>query len=369
MKIVQILPSLDVGGMERLVVAIVRQQQLEGHQPILYCTTHAGAMASQVERLGVPLIAFDKGPGFSLSLVRAIQKQLLADQPDVVHTHNALVHHYGVIASRLASVPVVVNTRHGYGSFGWDRKRETIFNAMARWTDAIVMVSRGVQDYFVTERRIDRGRTHVILNGTNLDPFLAHPALPGSHRPVFRFGTVGRLNVAKNHVLLVQAFAKILPQLPNAELHILGEGECRPQIEAQIAELGVADRVVLHGYSDDVPGFLERLDAFVLSSSSEGLPLAVLEAMAAGLPIVSTRLPGVEEVAPEGRVAWYSRLEDADDLARMMMRVASLSDLSAVGGVSRIQSRQFGIADMWHRYQQLFEDLLRAKRGYSGVAA
>src|SRR4051794_3121657 len=115
MKIVQMLPNLDVGGMERLAIAMARQQKSEGHQPIIYCTTHAGAMAAQAEAMGVPVIAFEKRPGFSVSVIRDIARRLRADQPDVVHTHNALVHHYGVIAARLAGVRVVVNTRHGYG--------------------------------------------------------------------------------------------------------------------------------------------------------------------------------------------------------------------------------------------------------------
>jgi glycosyltransferase involved in cell wall biosynthesis len=241
MKIVQILPSLDVGGMERLVIAMAREQQRQGHQPAIYCLERAGTMADQLEALAIPVTVFGKGPGFSLSVVGEMARRLRAARPDVVHTHNALVHHYGVLAAKMAGVPVIVNTRHGYGNFGWDARRERIFNTTVHWTDAIVMVTQGVQEYFVTRRGIPSSRTRVILNGVDLEPFLARPAAPGTRRPVVRFGTVGRLHAAKNHVLLVRAFRDVLACVPGAELHILGEGACRSEMEAAIAELDGAE--------------------------------------------------------------------------------------------------------------------------------
>jgi glycosyltransferase involved in cell wall biosynthesis len=361
MKIVQLLPSLDVGGMERLVIAMARQQKEEGHEPLIYCSVRPGVMARDVEALGIPVIDFAKRPGFSLSLVCEIARRMRLDRPDVVHTHNALVHHYGVLAGKLARVPVVLNTRHGYANFSWDATRERIFNAMSGWTDAIVMVTEGVQEYFVTQQRIPRARTRVILNGADIEPFLARQASPGSRRPLIRFGTVGRLSAPKNHTLLVRAFHQVLQVIPQAELHIMGEGECRAEIESTIAELGLAGRVRLHGYSADVPDFLQTLDLFVLSSSSEGLPLAVIEAMASGLPVVSTRMPGVENVAPEGRVGWYCPPRDASALASIMTHAGLHDNLASIGGDARTLARQFSTANMWLEYEQLYLGLLQSK--------
>lgn len=369
MRIVQMLPSLDVGGMERLVIALARKQKETGHESILYCLSHSGTLAPQAEAHGLQIRIFHKRPGFSFSTIRDITRMLHIDRPEVVHTHNALVHHYGVIAAKLARIPVVVNTRHGYGSLAWDAKRETIFKTMANWTDAIVLVTKGVQDYFVTEQRIARHRTRVIMNGAEVDQFLRRPANPGSRRPVIRFGTVGRLAPPKNHVLLVRAFAALLPQFPAAELHLLGDGECRREIESCIAELGLQERVTLHGFSNDVSGFLSTLDVFVLSSLSEGLPLAVLEAMAAGLPIVATRLPGVEDVAPEGVVAWYSNPGDQEALAAAMSQAALSPDLAALGETARALAAKHSTADMWKQYQELFESLLRVKNAPFALAS
>src|SRR5580700_1106762 len=107
MKIVQLLPSLDFGGMERLAVDLARQQKAEGHDPSIYCTSTPGQLASQVEAAHVPLHSIGKTDGFSLRLIRDLASRLRVDRPDVIHAHNALALHYGVVAASLAGVPVV----------------------------------------------------------------------------------------------------------------------------------------------------------------------------------------------------------------------------------------------------------------------
>src|SRR3954471_15737365 len=105
MKIAQLLPNLEVGGMERLVVSLAQQQKAAGHLPMVYCMAHGGALAAETIGAGIPVVEFAKGPGFSWSFLSRLVAQLKADRPEVLHTHNALVHHYGVAAARLAGVP------------------------------------------------------------------------------------------------------------------------------------------------------------------------------------------------------------------------------------------------------------------------
>jgi glycosyltransferase involved in cell wall biosynthesis len=219
-----------------------------------------------------------------------------------------------------------------------------------------------VRDYFVKERRLPTESTRVILNGTDTNVFLRNRARPGRNRPRFRFGTVGRLSAPKAHVTLVEAFARVAAVLPEAELHILGEGECRSDIQAAIAEHNLHDRVVLRGYSGEVANFLGSLDAFVLSSVSEGLPLVILESMAAGLPIVSTRMPGVMDVAPANEIAWYCNPGDPDALAASMIEIAGRDDLGAIGELASARAQRFSIETTWREYESLFGELLTRKR-------
>jgi glycosyltransferase involved in cell wall biosynthesis len=362
MRIVQLLPNLDIGGMERLAVDLAILQKREGHQPSIFCTMHPGELAPEVAAADVPVRAFGKTTGFSARLIGALARALRAEHADVLHAHNALVLHYGIAAARLAGVPVVVNTRHG-GNLNWDPHCEGIWRRVVPWADFVVFISEGVREHYVVKDKLSRRNTQVIYNGIAVDKFGSQRARPASRLPQFRFGAVGRLVPAKDHVGLVRAFALVRSRLPEAELHLLGDGPCRSAIAQAAASLGVQERVFLHGASRDVAGFLSSLDLFVLSSIDEGLPISLMEALAAGLPVVSTRLPGLSELAPESIVAGFCAPAQPELLADLMLRAARRSDLPALGEAAYRWAQRFGIQETWDRYRTLFEESLRSKRG------
>jgi glycosyltransferase involved in cell wall biosynthesis len=174
---------------------------------------------------------------------------------------------------------------------------------------------------------------------------------------------------AKDHVTLIRSFAIISAAMPSAELHIVGDGPCRMELSQIAASLGLTKRVFLHGASLDVPGFLSTLDLFVLSSISEGLPISLMEALAAGLPVVSTRLPGLTELAPESVAAGYCTPGQPESLAREILRAASRSDLDALGRAATSWAKTFSIRETWHHYQSLFESTLANKKRHPIVGA
>jgi glycosyltransferase involved in cell wall biosynthesis len=145
---------------------------------------------------------------------------------------------------------------------------------------------------------------------------------------------------------------------------ILGDGPCRAAISQTAESLGIANRAFLHGVSYDVAGFLSTLDLFVLSSIDEGLPISLMEAMAAGLPVVSTRLPGLTELAPESVVAGYCAPGQPESLAEHILRAANRRDLPTLGEKARRWAQKFGIRETWRQYQAVFEASLVKKRRY-----
>jgi glycosyltransferase involved in cell wall biosynthesis len=173
-----------------------------------------------------------------------------------------------------------------------------------------------------------------------------------------RFGIAARLVEAKDHFTLLRAFTEVVTEIPGAELHIAGDGELRGRLEALTRELKLSDRVTFHGPVSDTPRFFSKLDVFVLSSLTEGLPVALLEAMAAGLPVVSTRAGGVEEAAIDGQNAFLVAPGDSGGLARAMIRMARTPDLARMGALGRemVQER-FSIERTWREYYKLFVSL------------
>ena len=256
MRIVQFVNNLDIGGLERLVVDRARCQLAEGHQSTIYCLTHPGRFAAEAAEMGICIRSFEKPAGPHLSTVWKIARQLRRDRPDVLHTHNHLVHHYGVVAGRLAGVPVIVNTRHRaeyrivnepggsrVTTEPADRKSDWIFRATLPWVGSVVLISEATRQFFVRYRGIPPAKARAILNGAHLERFLNAPAHPGSALPRVRFGIAARLVPEKDHFTLLRAFATVAAEIPGAELQIAGDGPLRDRLTDFAQELNLASRV------------------------------------------------------------------------------------------------------------------------------
>jgi glycosyltransferase involved in cell wall biosynthesis len=360
-RIAQIVESLAIGGLERIAVDLAIAQKAAGHDPFLYCVTFDGALAKKARAAGVPVVAFFKKPGFSARAVWQLRRQLRADRIQIVHTHNSIIHHYGAAAARLAGLPVV-NTQHGLGSVTRKPRQLRIFRATIPFTAAVVFVAEEPKRSLWDSGGFPPAKARVILNGIPLQPFAAQAANPGASQTRIRFGTVGRMVAVKDHATLVRAFAAFSRRQPGAELHIVGYGALEESTRALGEQLGLGDRFRVYPPDSDVPRFLSGLDAFVISSQSEALPVCVLEAMAARLPLVSTRVGGIPEVAPEGEVAWYCPPGDVDAMAQALETAAASGQLRQRGlCAADIVARRFSIDIMVRRYEELFTEVLRRR--------
>jgi glycosyltransferase involved in cell wall biosynthesis len=266
---------------------------------------------------------------------------------------------------------VFVNTRHraeqalissptgsSISTTPTDKKSDLIFRATLPFVDSVVLISESTRRFFIQHCGVPASKTRVILNGAHLERYLEAPAKPGAASPRIRFGIAARLVPAKDHYTLLRAFAAVVREIPHAELAIAGDGPLRRELESFTKELNLADRVTFVGALADTTKFLSELDIFVLSSLNEGLPIALLEAMAAGLPIVATRAGGIEEAAIDGRNAYLARPGDAQGLAQAMTQMAKRSDLAEVGAVGReIVTTRFRIEQTWAEYYKLFLSL------------
>ena len=352
------METLETGGLERMAVDLALAQRAAGHQVSVYCLFSAGPLRKELDGRGIPVREFHKPQHSNAALAWSMARQLRSDGAEVLHGHNPGVHHAAAVAKVLAGAAVCVNTRHSAANSQGVPYQERYFRLVEPLTDHVVFVCEEVRNRLLPRLRYRPEKCSVIWNGVATERFSKHPASPGALRPRIRFGTVGRLVPAKGHAVLIEAFAKVAQQLPGAELHIYGYGPLEQELRDLAARLGMEGRITLEGRAEDPAAALESLDLFVLSSLNEGLPLVIMEAMAAGLPVVSTRVGGVPEVAPEHVAAWYCEPGDVDGLARALAAAARGGELEARGAEARRLASQYDIARMSARYEALYDRLL-----------
>jgi glycosyltransferase involved in cell wall biosynthesis len=304
--------------------------------------------------------------GVDPALPFALAGWLGANQVDLVHTHNRMAMMYGAPAGRLARLPVV-HTKHGRNP----GSALQLFTARlaARCVDAFVAVSHETAAFARARREVGEGRLSVIPNGIELARFHPDPAARERIRAelglgpgTWVVGTVGRLSPEKNQALLLRAVAPLLDD--RTRLVIAGDGALRQALGELATALGASDRIRFLGARRDVPRVLCALDAFALSSDSEGLPLVIPEAMATGLPVVATSVGGVPDVLDDGRTGFLVPAGDEAALRAQLARLRADRDLGqACGARARAAAlERFSAERMLRDYLDLYQRVLARRR-------
>ena len=362
MVIAHVLTSLDMGGGERIALELASGQMAAGHRVLMVSLTATpdGALGAEVQDRGVPVRRTPKRPGFDLTLSLRLAALFRREGVDVVHLHNRLPLIYGASAGRVVGA-TVVHTRHGPRP-GTTRQR-WLERGAAHLIHAYVAVSPELRDHVHRLNDCPPEKLSVIENGIDLVRFgaaggerSAARAALGLPENAWVVGAVGRFAPEKDYPFLVRAAAPLLG--PDTRLVIVGEGETMAAVRAEVRARNAGAYVHLTGRRNDVPHVLAAFDAFVLSSQMEGLPLAVLEAMAAGVPVVATAVGGLPYLIREGENGF---LVPAGDEAALRERLAALRDdparARAIGEQGRADVRERHSREaMVKRYLELYAE-------------
>lgn len=253
-------------------------------------------------------------------------------RPDIVHTHTAKAGAVGRAAAVLAGVPVIVHTFHGHVLRGYFSPPKTavykaIESTLARQTDRLLAVTPRVRDELIALGVGRREQYQVVPLGLDLAPLLGAERRQGELRAELGLGDapvvtiVARLVPIKAHDVFLAMAAHVSAQLPAARFLIVGDGELRAALEAQVDALGLREAVRFLGWRADIDRLYADTDVSVLTSRNEGSPVALIEAMAAGLAVVSTDVGGVADVVEHGVTGWLAPMDDAAGLARHVVTV------------------------------------------------
>ncbi|HVZ77797.1 MAG TPA: glycosyltransferase [Gemmatimonadaceae bacterium] len=356
MRIAHLIETDGPGGAERMVAHLATAFERQGCPGVVVLPAHGeGWLASQLEGSGVTIEHLEIAHPLSPRAARRLAAMLRAHRIDVVHSHEFTMGVYGAWASRAAGLPHVI-TMHGGRYYAERWRRRVALRLAIRASGGVVAVSCHAAQALAADLALHARDVAVIPNGICPEPANA-PALQrelGLRDTDVILLSVGNLYPVKGHTHLLTAVAELLPAHPEVHVAIAGRGEMEAALRLQADALGVASHVHLLGFRRDTANLLAAADVFVLPSLSEGLPLALLEAMFAGLPVVATDVGDVSTVlAGTGVVvppADGHRLAEA--IAGMLECPHAARQLGAAG---RQRAREeYGLEQAVERYAELY---------------
>jgi L-malate glycosyltransferase len=332
MRIFHMVNSLDMGGSEHQMVEVASRQKVRGYEVIVGCLSSRGSLIEVLKQAGISVIEFNpKGALFRprgiLQLLR-LTWFLVRNSFDVVQFHDLYSTLMGVPAARLARVPVILSCRRDLSHWWWyTPRRRRFLRHIQNHSTYVIANSQAVSDFLVERDGFDPNLIRVIRNGVALERFTTvrpdkgrlFPHLGAQSRLI---AVVANMNVeTKGHADLIRAAVEVSQEFCDAKFLLIGEGAERTHLEAMTAGLGLSKTVLFLGLRNDVPNILACCDLFVLPSWAEGLPNSVLEAMAAGLPVVATRVGGIPEIIDDGESGLLVAPRDSHALAIAILQL------------------------------------------------
>jgi glycosyltransferase involved in cell wall biosynthesis len=365
-KILQLIDGLNIGGAEVLLVDLVRGSKEAGYDVSVGYSTY-GPLEKNLVALGISCTRLPRLGRVDPILLLRMCQLILREKPDIVHTHLFKSDLHGRLAARLCGVPVVISTSHNNDVWARRFPLGSFYGFTAKLTDKVIAVSNEVREYQIQYTGISPHKIIVIDNGVNVQRFADQEDAGLSLRHEFQIsvgtpliGIIGRLQPQKDHENFLKAAVQIRSKLPDARFLVVGDGPLREELMAQAQTLGLGSSVIFCGIRQDIPAVMAAIDLLVISSKWEGLPVTLLEGMAACRPVVSTAVGGVPNVVADGQAALLVPPEDSLALAIACLKILqdpALAQSLAQAGYERVKN-QFSLDAMIGKTLNLYEELL-----------
>ncbi len=372
----QLLPLLT--GVQRVTLEELRRLDRGRFEPFLICQ-RPGPLSEAAEREGISCLFVEElvreiSPPRDWRALRRLRDLFRRNAFDVIHTHSSKPGILGRIAGRQAGVPVIVHTVHGYAFPAARSLAERLLYLGLEWLgarccDAMILLKVGDLDLARRHLRVPGHKVHLVPNGIDTDLYRPRE---GMERSALRrrllgvddgsiaVGMVGRLWRQKNPACLIRAAARVLAERRDVRFFLAGDGELRGELQGMIRAQGMDERVSLLGWRDDIPELLASLDIFVLPSRWEGLPLAILEAQSAGLPVIASDIPGNRDAVVEDGDGLLFPDDGSVELSRCILNLcADRERMRRMGRAGRGKvAARYRIEDRVKRMQDLYAGLL-----------
>lgn len=326
MRLLHVVDSLERGGLERVVTDLAIEQARQGHEVGVFSLLDTGGLADELRAAGIDVLIGHKRRPADLALLYRLRRAVKQRGIELLHTHNFVPNYHAAAAViGLARKPLVVSTCHDMGTRLSNRRLLSYYSWSLKHTAALAMVGAQVHDRFVHGGLVPSHKATTVFNGIPVQRFVPSPERRAHARralglphdaPVI--GAVGRLVELKNHRLLIEQMPALVAAWPQLRLVILGGGPLEDTLKAQVAALGMAERVLIAGQRSDVADLTPAFDIFAMPSRTEGLSIALLEAAATGLTLVATDVGGNPEVVKHGETGLLVPVDDGPALQQAL---------------------------------------------------
>ena len=356
-----LLPALPAHGAEQLLLDICRHVDYKKFKFSIVLLSDFGPLTEEFVKLGIEVVLIPKKSRKDFTVVYRLAKFWRKRRFDIVHTHLFTADLWGRLAGLLSGISIM-STSHTTSDPNIGRLGLLLDRILSFRNDIVICVSEAVRHYREKVARFSNRKLIVIENGIDLDRFTHlsprkekcdQLGLDSSKRWLV---IVGRLVPLKGHRYLFDAVSLLIASFPSLGLLVVGEGEEENELKIYADRLGLANHVIFLGQRRDVPDILNLAEIFLLPSSREGLPIVLLEAMAAALPVVVTPVGGIPEVVEEGKTGFFVS-QDGISIAkalRVLLEDPGLGQSMGAQGRAIIEER-YDIRRTAKRYEALYD--------------
>ena len=366
-KVAHITLSMATGGIEKLILNLCQRTNYKEFSPAVVCLDYGGELVASLHHNNIPCFIFKRRAGFDWRLILCLVRLFRDEQFDIIHSHNQASLFYAGIAAKIARCPVLLVTEHSRHHIDLKFFRRVEKRVLSLFTNKWVTVNDELAHLSKKREGIASNKIKVVPNGIDIVQFKggaesrrdelrsAYGIMPSEKVLIM----VARLNYIKNHSMLIDSLKFLERSHGSLKVLLVGDGECREEISQKICNNGLEHNVLLLGTQDNIPEILSISDVFVLCSLSEGLPLSLLEASAAGVPIV------IADTA--NRAGFISHKKNGiiventpEDLANgIRYCLDNESDVNRMASVAREQVvHDFSLRSTIACYEDIYQELL-----------
>ncbi|GJQ57447.1 MAG: glycosyltransferase [Candidatus Scalindua sp. AMX11] len=367
-KVCYIIGQLTKGGAEGQIYQLVKHLDRRRFCPTVISLSQGGYWAKEIRKLNIQVVELQRRTHKEFTRLFKLVKLLKDIKPDIVHTQLFSANTYGRVAAIIARVPIIIGHELSLPVIGKDKKfyQICIEKFLSMFSQGIICNSAKVSDILVKKHFYSVSKIFIVHNGVVITDFqkqIKHSRkLKTNHKTV---GIVARLDPAKNQRLFLDMANIILsmPENKSTKFLIVGDGPLKKELEEYSRNLGIEQNVIFTGERSDIPELLQEMDIFVMTSLFEGIPNAIMEAMLAGLPIVSTDVGAISEVVIDGENGFLCPSHDSKNLADKVIRLIKDEEEARSMGESgkKMILNAFGIEKMTNKIEDVYKKLLEKK--------